>query len=96
MVHDWKIPDREYARQDDRRGRRHAFEHLDPNTTALVVVDMTPSLGADRMPSSGSRTALSPANVLTSVSARQRRWSFNGPQALLLQRTARGRMGAQA
>ncbi|WP_374345900.1 isochorismatase family protein [Phenylobacterium sp.] len=42
MAHDWKIPQREYARQEARRGRRHAFETLDPASTALVVVDMVP------------------------------------------------------
>ena len=42
MAHDWSIPEREYARQEERRGRRYAFEHLDPRTTALVVVDMVP------------------------------------------------------
>ncbi|BCJ69882.1 isochorismatase family cysteine hydrolase [Polymorphospora rubra] len=41
-VHEWMIEDREYARQEARRGRRHAFGHLDPHRTALVVVDMVP------------------------------------------------------
>lgn len=38
--HDWRIDPREYARHEARRGRRHAFERLDPRRTALVVVDM--------------------------------------------------------
>jgi nicotinamidase-related amidase len=42
LLHHWHIEAREYARQDSRRGRRHAFEHLDPSRTALVVVDMVP------------------------------------------------------
>lgn len=42
MAHHWAIADREYARHEARRGRRHAFERLDPTTTALVVVDMVP------------------------------------------------------
>lgn len=42
MLHDWDIEPREYARHEERRGRRHAFEHLDPARTALVVVDMVP------------------------------------------------------
>jgi nicotinamidase-related amidase len=42
MLHDWKIEPREYARHEARRGRRHAFELLDPVTTALVVIDMVP------------------------------------------------------
>jgi nicotinamidase-related amidase len=42
MAHDWKIAEREYARQLSRRGRLHAYEALEPATTALVVVDMIP------------------------------------------------------
>jgi nicotinamidase-related amidase len=42
LLHHWHIEAREYARQESRRGRRHAFEHLDPSRTALVVVDMVP------------------------------------------------------
>ena len=42
MLHDWRIAPREYARQEARRGRRHAFEALDPTRTALVVIDMVP------------------------------------------------------
>jgi nicotinamidase-related amidase len=38
--HAWHIEEREYRRQQERRGRRHAYEHLDPARTALVVVDM--------------------------------------------------------
>jgi nicotinamidase-related amidase len=41
-LHDWHIAPREYARQESRRGRRHAFETLNPPATALVVVDMVP------------------------------------------------------
>lgn len=40
MVHDWRIAPREVARHESRRGRRHAYEQLDPQRTALVVVDM--------------------------------------------------------
>ena len=40
MLHDWSIDLREYQRHEERRGRRHAFEQLDPARTALVVVDM--------------------------------------------------------
>jgi nicotinamidase-related amidase len=42
VLHDWQIEPREYARHEARRGRRHAFERLDPARTALVVVDMVP------------------------------------------------------
>jgi nicotinamidase-related amidase len=41
-LHDWRIEDREYARQEERRGRRHAYEALEPARTALVVIDMVP------------------------------------------------------
>ncbi len=40
--HPWFIEPREVARQESRRGRRHAFESLDPRRTALVVVDVVP------------------------------------------------------
>lgn len=42
MLHDWRIEPREHARHEQRRGRRHAFAHLEPARTALVVVDMVP------------------------------------------------------
>lgn len=42
VLHDWRIQPREYERPETRRGRRHAFEVLDPRRTALVVVDMVP------------------------------------------------------
>ncbi|MFN7150774.1 MAG: isochorismatase family protein [Microthrixaceae bacterium] len=42
MLHDWSIEPRECARHEERRGRRHAFEQMDPSRTALVVVDMVP------------------------------------------------------
>jgi len=40
--HAWQIEPREYARQEERRGRRFAFTSLTPARTALVVVDMIP------------------------------------------------------
>jgi nicotinamidase-related amidase len=40
--HAWLVEEREYARHETRRGRRHAYEHLDPRRTALVVVDIVP------------------------------------------------------
>ena len=39
-THAWHIEDREYRRQEERRGRRFAYTGLDPARTALVVVDM--------------------------------------------------------
>lgn len=41
-LHAWAIEPREYARQEERRGRRHAYTQLVPARTALVVVDMVP------------------------------------------------------
>jgi nicotinamidase-related amidase len=40
--HVWSIDEREYQRHEARRGRRHAFESLDPRRTALVVIDIVP------------------------------------------------------
>lgn len=40
LWHDWRIEPREYARQEARRGRRHAYDRLTPARTALVVIDM--------------------------------------------------------
>jgi ureidoacrylate peracid hydrolase len=39
-IHAWRIEERENARHEQRRGRRHAFERIEPERTALVVVDM--------------------------------------------------------
>lgn len=41
-MHRWEVEDREIHRHVQRRGRQHAFEHLDSCRTALVVVDMVP------------------------------------------------------
>ncbi|HTJ71144.1 MAG TPA: hypothetical protein VL551_26610 [Actinospica sp.] len=41
-LHDWTIEEREYARHEERRGTRHAYQRLDPVRTALVVIDMIP------------------------------------------------------
>ena len=41
-MHAWHIEEREYLCQEERRGRRHAFERLTPHQTALVVIDMVP------------------------------------------------------
>ena len=47
MLHDWRIEPEQYLRQETRRGRRHAFEWLDPSRTALVVIDMVAFFIAD-------------------------------------------------
>lgn len=41
-IHAWHIDPRQYQRHEQRRGKRHAFNHLDPRHTALIVVDMIP------------------------------------------------------
>ena len=41
-IHVWSIEDREYQRQEERRGRRHAYPSITPARTALVVIDMVP------------------------------------------------------
>ncbi|MCX5345937.1 isochorismatase family cysteine hydrolase [Streptomyces atratus] len=41
-THAWHIDDREYRRQEERRGRRYAYTSLDPARTALAVIDMVP------------------------------------------------------
>ena len=40
--HEWFVEEREYLRHESRRGRRHAYERLDPARTAVVVVDVVP------------------------------------------------------
>lgn len=40
--HTWQVAEREYRRHESRRGRRYAYEHLDPARTALVVIDVVP------------------------------------------------------
>jgi hypothetical protein len=42
-THNWWINPREYARQEACMGRRFEYIHLEPERTALVVVDMTSS-----------------------------------------------------
>ncbi|MEV6523443.1 isochorismatase family cysteine hydrolase [Longispora sp. NPDC051575] len=46
-VHLWRIEDREYARHEQRRGRRHAFTTIEPRRTALIVIDMVPFFVAE-------------------------------------------------
>ena len=47
--HSWGIPERELARHEVRRGRRHAYGPADPARTALVVVDVV-AFFADESP----------------------------------------------
>jgi nicotinamidase-related amidase len=46
-LHQWTIETREYVRQETRRGKRHAYQELLPERTALVVVDMVPFFVAE-------------------------------------------------
>ena len=46
-IHAWHIEQREYARQEGRGGRWHAFERIEPQRTALVVIDVVPSFVED-------------------------------------------------
>jgi nicotinamidase-related amidase len=41
-IHTWRIEERDYRRQEQRRGHRFAYPSLTPARTALVVVDMVP------------------------------------------------------
>lgn len=61
MVHDWSIAEREYSRHEARRGRRHAFEEIDPRDTALVVIDMVPFFASDN---THARDIVAPINRL--------------------------------
>jgi nicotinamidase-related amidase len=45
--HHWVVEDREIRRHVCRRGRKHAFETINPSRTALVVVDMVPFFVAE-------------------------------------------------
>jgi nicotinamidase-related amidase len=46
-LHLWHIEPREYRRQEERRGRRHAYDTLTPARTALIVIDMVPFFVAE-------------------------------------------------
>lgn len=41
-VHSWYIDPKEYARHENRRGKRHAYQIIKAPSTALVVIDMIP------------------------------------------------------
>jgi nicotinamidase-related amidase len=64
MAHNWMIAEREYLRQETRRGRRHAYERLDPATTALVVIDMVPFFAEANI---HCRDAIAPINRLAAA-----------------------------
>lgn len=46
-LHDWRIEEREYLRQEEHRGRRFAYGEVEAGRTALVVIDMVPFHVAD-------------------------------------------------
>jgi nicotinamidase-related amidase len=41
-MHSWYIDPKEYARHENRRGKRHAYQTIKAFSTALVVIDMIP------------------------------------------------------
>ena len=41
-IHSWYIDPKEYARHENRRGKRHAYQTIKASSTALVVIDMFP------------------------------------------------------
>jgi nicotinamidase-related amidase len=45
--HAWRIEEREYVRQQQRRGRWHAYDNVMPERTALIVIDMVPFFVAE-------------------------------------------------
>ncbi|MEM7274734.1 MAG: isochorismatase family cysteine hydrolase [Actinomycetota bacterium] len=63
-AHRWRIEEREIQRHIARRGRRHAFEHLDPTRTALVVIDLVPFFVAE---SGHARATIRPVNETAAV-----------------------------
>ena len=42
LLHPWHLEERELRRHEERRGRRYAYESLDPARTALLVIDVVP------------------------------------------------------
>jgi nicotinamidase-related amidase len=41
-LHSWYIDPKKYARHENRRGKRHAYQTIKASSTALVVIDMIP------------------------------------------------------
>ena len=41
-IHSWYIDPKEYARHENRRGKRHAYQAIKASSTALIVIDMIP------------------------------------------------------
>lgn len=41
-LHTWYIDPKQYARHEQRRGKRHAYQTIRASATALVVIDMIP------------------------------------------------------
>ena len=78
MTRAWHIEEREYAGQEGRGGRWHAFERIEPQRTALVVIDVVPSFVEDVVCCRGIVTSIS---RLASVSARPAAWSPGGFRA---------------
>ena len=104
LPHPWRIPEREYRRMEQRRGRRHAWEQLIPGKTALLVVDMVHFFSQDSRPGRGIvprisqlATAMREAGgtvawVLPAVPETAGAWGtqFYGPATVELFRTSGG------
>ncbi|MFJ9641946.1 cysteine hydrolase family protein [Streptomyces sp. NPDC101206] len=102
--HAWRVDADEYARHERRRGRRHAYDELRGERTALVVVDMVRFFVAGngfglgvvpqvRALAHGTRSAGGTvAWVLPAVAARPTRWAvdFYGPEVAERYRLAGG------
>ncbi|MEU2391194.1 isochorismatase family cysteine hydrolase [Streptomyces sp. NPDC007369] len=102
--HAWRIDADEYARQERRRGHRHAYTELFGERTALVVVDMVRffvagnGFGLGVVPqvqalARGTRSAGGTvAWVLPAVAAQPTRWAvdFYGPEVAERYRLAGG------
>ena len=46
--HRWVVEEREYLPHEERRGRRHAYTHLDPSTRGLRVILVADACAAMR------------------------------------------------
>ena len=79
-MHAWHIDEHEYARQERRRGRRHAFDRIRPERSALVVVDMVPFFVAGRWTTAAAScpTSLESASSLRAAGGTVA-WVLPGP-----------------
>ncbi|SDX06217.1 Isochorismate hydrolase [Saccharopolyspora shandongensis] len=101
--HAWLVEGREYARHEERRGRRFAFPTLDPPRTALVIIDMVPFFVSGNpycrgiVPNIGrlARTVRETGGTVAwvlpaTIEPTQTAQEFYGPEAAEVYRTAGG------